>query len=265
MKTFTKILLISVLLTLNFSFLYSQDTIIKTDNERIVCKIKEISTDEIKYLLPNNGNEILLGIDKNDVSKVILSNGTVMNFSNSMYGSENYKQQNKNCIKVRFFSPLYGFTELSYERSLKPGSSLEISAGIIGAGRKTDADPKGMCFKLGYKFIQNPDFYVKGLRYAHVLKGFYLRPEVAISFYNKTDIDLFGLINNGRKDNYAVAVLINVGKQWIFGDFMALDIYLGAGYGISNIKDFNMHYGFTTASREFPLAVNSGFRLGFLF
>jgi hypothetical protein len=88
MKTLRKIVIILIILTGNFSFIGAQDTIIKTDNEKIICKIKEISTNEIKYLLLNNGNEILLGIDKNDVSQVRLSNGTVMNFENSMYGAE---------------------------------------------------------------------------------------------------------------------------------------------------------------------------------
>ncbi len=265
MKTLLKLLFISAVLTGSFSILQAQDTIIKRDNERIVCKVKEISTDEIKYLLMNNGNEILLGIDKNDVSKVVLSNGTIMNFSNSMYGPENYKDQRKNCVKVRLFSPLYGFTEISYERSLKPGSSLELSAGIIGLGRHIDADPNGMSFKLGYKFIQNPDFYVKGMRYAHILKGFYLRPEIAVSFYRENDMGIIFNQNYGRYDNYAVAVLFNIGKQWIFNNILALDLYFGLGYGYSNSDRFNVQYGFTTISKDFPMAFSSGFRLGILF
>jgi hypothetical protein len=265
MRSLLKTLLAIIILIGNFSILNAQDTIIKRDNEKIICKIKEISTTEIKYLLLNNGNEILLGIDKNDVSQVRLSNGTVMNFTNSMYGAENYKDQNKNLIKVRLFSPLWGFTEISYERSIRPGRSLEISAGIIGAGINTDTDPNGMCFKLGYKFIQNPDFYVMGMRYAHVLKGFYLRPEIAVSIYRKNDTYFLGFGDKGRKDNVAMAILFNVGKQWIFDDFLALDLYFGLGYGFSDNDDFNMHYGFTTLSNDAPLAITTGFRLGVLF
>ncbi len=54
-----------------FNNLYSQDTIVKRDNERIICKIKEIGSDEIKYQ-PLSDN-IIIGIDKNKVVKVVLA------------------------------------------------------------------------------------------------------------------------------------------------------------------------------------------------
>jgi hypothetical protein len=154
---------------------------------------------------------------------------------------------------------------LSYERSIRPGRSLEISVGFIGAGLQGNTDPRGMSFKLGYKLIQNPDFYVMGMRYAHVLKGFYLRPELAISFYRKEDRTFLFDQSYGRQDNTALAIIFNVGKQWIFDDFLALDLYFGLGYGFSNNDDFNMHYGFTTISKDFPMAITTGFRLGVLF
>jgi hypothetical protein len=266
MKTFKKTLITLIILVGNITFLQAQDTIVKRDNERIVCKIKEISTDEIKYLLLNNGNEILLGIDKNDVSKVILSNGTVMNFSNSMYGPENYKGQKKNCIKVQIFTPLlYDYTAITYERSLKPGNSIEATVGIIGLGdNELLGNSSGLSLKLGYKFISTPDFYTKGIRNDHILKGFYLRPEIAFSSYNRNDQNYF-LKPENAKNYFSMALLFNVGKQWIFNNIIALDIFFGAGFGYSSDDEFGIRYGFTTGANGFPIAVTSGFRLGILF
>ena len=235
----------------NFSNLFSQDTIVKRDNERIVCKIKEIGTDEIKYQLINN--DILIGIDKDDVSKVVLSSGLTMTFQKSMDDKNNYKDQRKNCFKFRLFSPLYGYSDFTYERSIKPGSSFECSLGAIGLGKHYFDNLSGVSFRIGYKFIKSPDFYLSGLRYAHILKGLYFRPEIATSTYKKEDEDIF-----------AAAILFNVGNQWIFNNIIALDFYFGLGYGYSSNNSFNIQYGYSTGAKEFPIAISSGFRLGFL-
>jgi hypothetical protein len=246
-----KIILLFGILLLGFNDLFSQDTIVKTNNERIVCKIKEISTNEIKYQTLDNN--ILMGIDKNDVSKVILSSGMVMNFRNSMYDQNNYEGQSKNCIKFRLLSPLYQYCDFTYERSLKPGSSLECSIGIVGLGERYGDDLSGVSFRFGYKFIKSPDFYLKGLRYAHLLKGAYLRPEIATSIYDRNANHIFSM-----------AILFNVGNQWIFNNLFAIDLYFGLGYGYSSDNTFNLQYGYSTGSKDFPIAISSGFRVGFL-
>jgi hypothetical protein len=258
----------------NLSILQAQDTIVKRDNERIVCKIKEISTDQIKCLFLNNGKEILWSIDKNDVIKVILSNGAVMNFSNSMYKPENYEGQRKNCIKLQVLTPIYGYTTISYEHSLKPGSSIEGTVAIIGLGDQrvlkflgnggssfSELPSRGLTFKLGYKYISTKGSY--GIRNDHLLKGFYLRPEIAASFYKRYNIYIPEIRQNDNENYSSVAILFNVGKQWIFSNFVALDIFAGLGYGYSSDNSFSLRYGFTTGNND--IAYSTGFRLGILF
>ncbi|NVO09434.1 MAG: hypothetical protein HXX16_05680 [Bacteroidales bacterium] len=235
----------------SYSKTIAQDTIVKRNNERVVCKIKEISTDEIKYQMLNN--EVIFGIDKNEVSKVILFSGVTMNFQHSMEDKDNYKNQKKNCLKFRLLSPLYGYSDLIYERSLKPGSSIEGSLGIIGLGKQYNEDIKGVSLEIGYKFIKSPDFYIKGMKYTHLLKGSYFKPEVAVSSYKRNSNDIFSM-----------ALLFNIGNQWIFNDLVAVDLFFGLGYGYSSDNSFNLQYGYSTGDKDFPVAISAGFRIGFL-
>ncbi len=260
-----------------FNNLYSQDTIVKTDNERIICKIKEIGSDEIKYQ-PFNDN-IIIGIDKNKVSKVVLASGMIMNFHNSMDDPEHYKDNNKDCIKFSLLSPLYGYSGFSWEHSIKPGSSFECSLGIIGLGRNTNStlSTVGNCYgatiRLGYKFIKTPDFYLKGLQYAQVLKGLYFRPEIILSDYNQPSyysIFSYGISTSTSSNNvFNGAILFNIGYQWIFNNLIAVDIFSGLGFGISsnsgNLLGTTQYYGYYIGPSSFPIAISTGFRIGFLF
>ncbi len=243
---------LSILLFAALASFAQQDTLIKRTDERIVCKVKEVGTDEVKYLLP--GSDIVMVIDKNEVARIITAGGTVMNFTDSMKDLKPFETQKKNLIKVGVLSPLLGYTSIIYERSLKPGASLEFAVGVIGAGRKIGTyTSEGASFRLGYKFIKSPDFYLKGMRYAHLLKGSYFRPEIATSFYRRH-----------AKDIFSGAILFNVGNQWVFDDLIAVDLYVGVGYGYSSEEEYDIQYGYSTGSGDFPIALTSGFRIGVL-
>ncbi|MDZ7613836.1 MAG: hypothetical protein U5K51_09125 [Flavobacteriaceae bacterium] len=45
-------------------------------------------------------------------------------------------------------------------------------------------DASGVFFKFGYKLIRTPDYYLKGMKYAHILKGSYIKPEIALSSFS---------------------------------------------------------------------------------
>ena len=256
--------------------MYSQDTIVKRDNERIICKIKEIGSDEIKYQ-PLSDN-IIIGIDKNKVVKVVLASGMVMNFHNSMDDLENYKDNNKNCLKFTLLSPLYGYSGFTWEHSLKPGSSFECSLGIIGLGINTNGSNDqctGATFRFGYKFIKTPDFYLKGLQYAHVLKGLYFRPEIILSDFNQPTTNYnYSYMNYSTSTNsnniFNGAILFNMGYQWIFDNSIAVDIFFGLGYGFGSSSDNillsgTQYFGYILGTSKDPYAFSTGFRIGFLF
>ncbi len=252
---------------------FAQDKIIKTDNDTIQCLIKEIGDDEIKYILKDFRGDILFGIDKNKVSRVIFGDGKELTFTNSMYDPAQYERQNKNALKIGFLSPLFGATSFSFEHSLKPGSSLEATLGIIGLGTDIGGDDaSGLYLKLGYKFIKSPDFYLKGMRYAHILKGAYIRPEISFSSYSRDPYrDYYynesqSASSLQKNQNTMFAVMINFGKQWVMQDRFLIDWFTGVGYGFGHSNDSEgFHYAFTGGIPEFPLAITSGLRIGVLF
>jgi hypothetical protein len=250
--------------------LSAQDRIIKTDRDTIVCKVKEISTDEVKYIIPETSMDIVFGIDKNDIIKIILENGKELSFSHSLYGAKTYENQKKHALKVNFLAPLTSNMTFSYEKLIRPSRSWEVSLGIIGLGvDNNDENPSGVFAKFGMKFIKSPDFYLKGMRYAHVLKGTYVKPEIAFSTYSYENshynFGLFPSDNDDRETNWAMAFNIIVGKQYVFNDIFLLDMYFGLGYGFSKANsDESYHYGFSGGNSDTPLTVTGGLKIGIL-
>jgi hypothetical protein len=246
------------------------DKLMLRDGTVIVCQVREIGDDEIKYVQDGFRADVVFGIDKNKVSSIVFSDGHELKLTDSMFGKDNYLQQRKNAFKFHFFSPVFGATAFTYERSLKPGSSIEAGVGIIGLGQDVyDEHASGVYFNVGYKFIKDPDFYLKGMRYAHVLKGAYFKPEIALSTYNQKNNMLWnGSSYTNTNDNVMVgAFILNVGKQWVFANRFLVDWYVGGGYGISMSGESNnaRHYAFTGATSDTPLVINSGFSIGFLY
>lgn len=205
----------------------AQDALVTVKNDTIYCRVTEILDDEVKYKDLNLRQDLVFGIDKNKLKVIILDDGSRIDISDSMYGRENYEDQNKNILKTRFLAPIFNSVNLTYERSLKPGRSIEATLGIIGVGMDNDGNESGAFLKVGYKFIKSPDFYLKGMRYAHILKGTYVRPELALTSYMVDDINDYGYANSpGRHRVTLGAVLINIGKQWVFDDTFILDWFV---------------------------------------
>ncbi|KAF0198788.1 MAG: Uncharacterized protein FD166_1040 [Bacteroidetes bacterium] len=251
------------------SSLHAQDIIMKKDNELIKCKIKEIGLDEIKYMMPEYSQEVVFTVDKDDLVKIIFENGKEMEFQVKMTNPETYTDNKKNILKIDFLSPLTGNTTIAYERSLRPGRSIEANLGIIGLGIDAgDRNAGGAFVKFGYKFIKDPDFYLRGMRYAHILKGGYIKPEVAFGFFSREEwnYDIYYNNVNEREDVLSGTIQLVFGKQWIFDNTFAIDMYGGVGYGFTTSdNDIAYHYGYTIAGTDFPLAFSTGLKIGWLF
>ncbi|KPL17177.1 MAG: hypothetical protein AMS26_01875 [Bacteroides sp. SM23_62] len=261
-----KVYMISVLLMLlSVQIIAAQDRIIKRDGEIIECKVEEIGSEEIKYILAEYGPDLQFGILKSKVEKIMFENGREMLIDHLEFARETtemnsidlFQVQRRNAIKMAFLSPLTGITSFSYERALKPGRSIEFTLSLIGLGFNNPEDAAGLGLKAGYKFIRSPDHYIRGMRYAHILKGGYVRPEFSFAKYN---------LRSKNEDVVKAALMVNIGKQWVFSDVFLLDLYFGAGYGMttSRIEDPEYPHDFVVVDPDFPLALDAGFRLGFL-
>jgi hypothetical protein len=270
MKT-SKILLLLIFLTGISGIAQSQDMIIKMNADTLKCKIREIGSDEIKYALPEYSDEVLFTITKEKIDKLVFKNGKEMTFEDEMNNPLNYEDQNKNAIKIDFLSPLTGNTTFAFERSLKPGQSIEATLGIIGLGADpNDYNPRGSFVKFGMKFIKSPDFYLKGLRYAHVLKGAYVKPEIGFGYHSKEtevydyyDFDDYPHYYTERKDYFSMIAQIIIGKQWVVNDIFLVDFYGGVGYGFDG-GEGEYHYGYAITP-DVPLSFSAGLKIGILF
>ena len=178
-----------------------------------------------------------------------------------------------------------GFTTLTYERNLKPGASIEARLGIIGAGRNEEintnqkTNQRGAYIGFGYKFYNKPDYYTSRQHYGHLLKGGYIRPEINFGSYGVDYILYTGssIPSKKRLTKTYGSLMVCVGKQWIFDNKFALDVFFGLGTGFtsSNKSQFTTGSGFidvvdnsTTryGNNIFPnnLAFNFGLNIGFL-
>ncbi len=251
----------------------AQDIIYTKNKQLINCKIIEIGLVEVKYQIPEKYKEVVMVIAKDDISKIKYENGEEQAFVNEMYDKKSYADNKRNAIKFHVFSPLYDYLGVSYERSLRPGQSIEGTLGIIGIGyNPLGVNPEGVFAKLGYKFIKSPDFYLRGMQYAHLLKGTYFKPEIALNTYsikeNTYDYNSMSY-NTTRKGIFSGAFLLNVGKQWVFDNRFAVDFSIGLGYGItSRGKDdytaVTSQYGFIVDPNS-GLAYTSNFKVAYLF
>ena len=251
----------------------AQDQIIKTNDDIIKCKIKEIGVDEVKYILPDYPTDVLFALEKDKIRKIIFESGEEMSFHKDMNNPENYIDNKKNAFKIDFLSPLTGNTTFSYEHSIKPGRSFDVSLGIIGLGIETYDNVAGAFIKSGYKFLKSPDFYLRGMKYAHVLKGSYIKPMISFGYYG---YDYNGSEYNHQTGHYSEweerrnvftgALMLNIGKQWVFDNSFLVDWYGGIGYGFST-DDYNGGYqfGYVVVGDGVPLSFTAGLKIGFLF
>ncbi|MGG7033926.1 MAG: hypothetical protein ACI7YS_01885 [Flavobacterium sp.] len=282
-KLFSASIIVFTLLLLNSGSVFAQDVIIKKNKEEIKCKVIEIGVNEIKCKLENNPEGPVFVFRKDEVSKIKYANGTETEITPDKY-SANLEQailDKKNVIKFDLFAPLTGNLTFGYERVLKVGTNLEGKLGIIGPQIGSFNDhASGAFIKGGIKFLSGQDFYIDGMRYAHPLKGKYVKLELIYSsFTNSVDhYSLYYIIDKPTSyttHNNAFAMNVCLGKQWILGNTLTLDIYGGVGFGVSSVKITNAtadayiddtpyfysHLGGTESS---PFIISGGFSLGYI-
>jgi hypothetical protein len=292
------------LIYLNFLFIFlgivqskAQDKIYKKGGEVIEVKIIEIGVDEIKYRLYNVADGPIYTIEKDRIIKVVYNNGRIESYASAFNDVELYADQRNQALKINFLSPLFGFTAFSYEKSVKPGRSYELTLGIIGLGKRqkissyydgSSSTPiyrrqSGVYVSGGYKFIKLPDFTSRGSKFTHIMQGTYIKPELMFGLFSANRY-YYSYGNSGNTSNYKKkttvfgGAIINLGKQWVFSDVFVLDIYAGAGYDINNEKSIltntgtesvsyeysGYHYGMASTTNGTGLGLTGGIRIGIM-
>jgi hypothetical protein len=281
-----KYILSTVLLLLVTVMAKAQDTLMMKSGEQRTVKITEIGLDEIKYTVWGLESSPVVVVAKKEVDRIVFSNGEQMRIQIDPMSVESMMSravEKDRVIKFEFFSPLGNKLTFGFEHVLRPGFNLEYKLGIIGAGFRADRPAAGGAFvKAGAKFWSGKDYYVRGMRMSHPLRGAYIRPEIAFSqFWQEQEYYAGPWMNSQtRRINYTnIGVQICFGKQILLGDVMTLDWYFGIGYGyqgsdapdsVNGIEDISWEwepnaYSHIYAGSSFPLIFSSGMTLGVLF
>lgn len=246
----------------------AQDIIHKKNKKKIEAKVIEVGVDEIKYVLFEDQDGVVYVVDKTAIAKIEFATGNTEVYIDDFSNPDFYEGQKKNAIKMNFLSPLFGHTQLAYERNLYPGQSIEISLGFIGLGRDDrDINPAGFYSGVSYKFFHKPLFFRRGTRYSHLLSGSYIRPEVSFGFYNYDNRRDNGNSNISRDSRSFGALMLNFGKQFVFSDIFLLDYYVGLGYSAAtNDENNNDYYDYSLVrAGDNPFSMTAGLRIGILF
>jgi hypothetical protein len=275
-----KTIIALLFLTLGLSA-QAQDKIVKKGGEVLEVTILEISPNEIKYQLFSDPQGPIFIMDKDRIAEVIYKNGRVEKYEKPLNDAELYVDQKKRALKMNFISPLLGYTQFAYEQNIKPGRSFEVSLGIIGLGKNQELsywnanlekeDQKGLFGSFGYKFIRVPDFTANNQKYGHILQGLYVKPEVMLGHFSRNYYYFNQSTIQNRNTTFG-AVMVNLGKQWVFSDVFLVELYGGVGYAFqkqrdktNDFYDYNGRlYGLIAGDDDASFAVSGGFRIGIL-
>jgi len=219
----------------------------------------EINESEIKYKWAGNIDGPIYFIDKASVIKYALSNGFVARLVPDELSIENEHKEilgNRQVIKISPFSAAFSHISVAYESVIKVGMNLDIEGGYINSEINSDASNmfrtglnnsthnSGVFIKPGIKFFLGEDFSIKGLKYAHPLKGRYVKLDLAISYINFQDLSMVYYSQNNYPYNGVQTVrtvysnlntvayggFVNYGRQFILGNILTLDYYAGIGF-----------------------------------
>ena len=281
MKTTIKLLLMAILICAKA---FAQDKIYKKNGDVINVKVLEVGESEIKYKLFNDSVGPIYSVDKDRLKKTVYENGREELYKSSLKDVSLYEDQAKNAIKINFLAPLLGYSQFSFERSLKPGRSYELTLGIIGLGKRQEArdyysysengngtsnsyyrGAAGVFVGAGYKFLTLPNFIRNGDKYSHILQGWYAKPEIMLGTYSQNNNDR----QISKKETVAMgSFIINVGKQWVLGESFLIDLYTGLGYALDNQNEsynyYNGNHFALITSEETGIGVTGGFKIGLL-
>ena len=120
------------------------------------------------------------------------------------------------------------------------------------------------------------DYVVRGMEYAHGMRGRYIKPEIIFSSFSDDYNNSTGNTTFARTTYTNYAINLVFGKQSILGKVITLDYYVGIGYGWQNTSDKNNSqydyliynpyvYSHVFFGRNFPMILTGGLTVGYLF
>ena len=145
---------------------------------------------------------------------VVLAAGLIL--SSSAFG------QKKNAIKVNLFSPILKTYNIAYERAINDGLSVNIGAFYTGV-KRDDVSNTGFGIQPDLRIYPGKN---------ESLKGFYIAPFLRyMSFTAKEEI-----LEVLETQTSVIGGGLLIGGQFIFGDIITLDMFIGPQYLSASTK-----------------------------
>lgn len=157
----------------------------------------------------------------------------------------------ENALKVNIFSPLLRTLNLQYERVLSDNSSFQLGFFYTGVGIE-ETRFSGIGLTPEYRFY---------LSDSPAPEGVYIAPFLRYQNFNLTEEFSSA---KGSLNTFGGGLI--VGKQWIFKERIALDIFIGPSYssGNVNVSDGDGSVDFSTGFFS-GFGVRTGLCLGIAF
>lgn len=134
------------------------------------------------------------------------------------------EKSKSNAIKANLFSPLVKSGSFFYERKINQKSSAQLGFGFTSF-TPDDLKIKGIFITPEYRFYPSAN--------REAMNGFYVGPY--LRYQNlKLEENFDNEVNKATLSTFGGGVL--VGRQWIFGDIVTLDIFLGPSYNSGKVK-----------------------------
>ena len=272
--------------------LYSPEIIAQSDkiylkNGSIISgKVIETSETHYKIKVLRGDSELIRSFNVEEIDRVEFGDGSVEIIEHSLEVTPvlNLNDMKKMGIKVNFFGPLNGHTDITFEKYMSPGRLYELTLGIIGAGKNEDLgflgsfnqkrDAKGLFFSGGYKFQTKPIYREKNKTYTHIMQGWFVKPTATFGFYSQNRLSG----NLGQVQNESIsfgALEIKFGRQWVFSNLFYLGLDFGFGYVFDNTEEdnffdlediFRNHFAITKFGGDTTnLGISFLFQVGVLF
>ncbi len=216
-----------------------QDTLFHQVKGVIPCKIVEVTDAEIKYQTPDITDDIIFTASKANLTRAVTRKGVTLEVEGDFVVQEAFEDQGTRALKLNVLGPLNSLYELSYEKYIREKRSWDLTMAFVGKGVLDENS--GVNFRAGYKLLQSPNAALEKGFYAHILKGFYLKPEVSLSLFYGTymmenrvalsDGSILLELEEERVSSFAGALVLNLGRQLVYQDYFLIDFYVGIGLG----------------------------------
>lgn len=117
-----KLLAVFIFMLFGFNMAYSQQDTIVTNNEKIICSVKEITINAVKFSYP--GEDLVNTIYKNTVEKITFKSGRVQEFAEATsFKTINGPEDFENVSLTSVESEVYGLYKLANVSSTEKGAT----------------------------------------------------------------------------------------------------------------------------------------------